>query len=100
MLPTLTPYRGVIWVHPDLLHDDGQWTTVSWKKFKAKSKHVNVIITLSLELDSDINSLIDSEKEEDVLATETIRPPIVATRSGQPDLRNYDESQPQSLELT
>src|SRR4051812_49563790 len=81
-----------MWIHPDLLDEVYPWTTVSRKKSRGKTKQANVIITSTIEPDSDVNSLTDSEKEEEVLATDITRPLAVATRSCQPYLRNYDGS--------
>src|SRR3954470_22303629 len=62
------------------------------KKSGGKSRQANVVIASTLEPDSDVNSLTDSEKEEEVLAADITRPLAAATRSGQPYLRNYDGS--------
>src|SRR5256886_17680161 len=87
-----------MWIHLDLQKDMGQWTTVSRRKSKGKSKQMNVIIASTIEPDSDVNSLTDFEKEEEVLAADITKPLIAATRSGQPYLRNYDDSPVQQLE--
>ena len=80
-----------MWVHPDLFDDRGQWITVSHKRSKGKSRQANVVIASTIEPDSDVNSLTDSDKEEEVLATDTSVPLAAATRSGQPYLRNYND---------
>src|SRR4051812_46460408 len=81
-----------MWIHLDLLEDVRQWTTVSRKKSRGKSKQANVIIASTIEPDLDVNSLTDSEEEGEVLAADTTRPLAAATRSGQSYLRNYDGS--------
>src|SRR4051812_16603166 len=97
LMSTPVPVGGIM-CHPDLLEDVLQWTTVSHKKFGGKSRQANVIIASTLEPDSDVDSLTDSEKEEEVLATNITRPLAAATRSGQPYLRNYDASPVQQPE--
>src|SRR3954465_3410393 len=67
-------------------------------KSRGKTKQANVIIASTIEPDSDVNSLIDSEEEEEVLAAGVAGPLAAATRSGQPYLRNYDEAPVQQLE--
>src|SRR3954467_7091531 len=89
-----------MWIHPDLLDDVCQWTTVFCKKSRGKSRQANVVITSTIEPDSDVNSLTDSEKEEEVLAADITRPLAAATCSGQPYLRNYDDPPAQQLEST
>src|SRR4051812_35206641 len=68
LVSTLIPRGGTMWFHPDLLDDIRQWTTVSCKKSRGKIKQANVIIASTIEPDSDVNYLSDSEKEEKVLA--------------------------------
>src|SRR4051812_15601460 len=87
LMSTPVPVGGIM-CHPDLLEDVLQWTTVSHKKSGGKSRQANVIMASTLEPDSDVDSLTDSEKEEEVLATDIARPLAAATRSGQPYLRN------------
>src|SRR3954465_8138617 len=87
-----------MWIHPDLLDEVTPWTTVSHKKSRGKTKQANVIIASSIESDSNVNSLTDSEDEEEVLAASVARPLAAATRSGQPYLRNYDDAPVQQLE--
>src|SRR3954468_9375444 len=70
---------------------------VSRKKSRGKTKQANVIIASSIEPDSDVNSLTDSEEEEEVLAASVAGPLAAATRSGQPYLRNYDDAPVQQL---
>src|SRR5438270_9246331 len=89
-----------MWIHPDLLEEVTPWTTVSRKKSRGKTKQANVIIASSIEPDSDVNSLTDSEDEEEVLAARVAGPLAAATRSGQPYLRNYDDAPVQQLELS
>src|SRR5436853_2139741 len=87
-----------MWVHPNLLDDLGQWTTVSRKRSKGKSRQANVIIASTIEPDSDVNSLTDSDQEEEVLAADVSRPLAAATRSGQPYLRDYNGTPAQQPE--
>src|SRR5204863_1665887 len=89
---------GAMWIHPDLLDEVTPWTAVSRKKSRGKTKQANVIIASSIEPDSDVNSLTDSEDEEEVLAASATKPLAAATRSGQPYLRNYDDAPVQQLE--
>src|SRR5438270_6854043 len=89
-----------MWIHPDLLDEVTPWTKVSRKKSRGKTKQANVIIASSIEPDSDVNSLTDSEEEEEVLAASVAGPLAAATRSGQPYLRNYDDAPVQQLELS
>lgn len=91
---------GVMWIHLDLLDENGQWTNASRKKSKGNSKMANIIIASTIEPNSDVNSLTDIKKEELVLATEATGPLTATTRSGQPHLRKYYESQPEPLEQT
>src|SRR4051812_23320335 len=91
LVSTPLPGGGTMWIHPDLLDDVRPWTIVSHKKSRGKSKQANVIIAFTIEPDSDVNSLTDSEKEEEVLAAVISRPLAAAIRSGQPYLRNYDD---------
>src|SRR5436190_15672384 len=90
LVRTTIPGGGTMWIHPDLLDEVIPWTKVSRKKSKGKTKQANVIIASTSELDSDVNSLIDSEEEEEVLAASVAGPLAAATRSG-PYLRNYDD---------
>src|SRR4051812_35012525 len=71
---------------------------VSREKSRGKTKQANVIIASTIEPDSDVNSLTDSEEEGEVLATGVARPLAAATRSGQPYLRNYDDAPVQQPE--
>src|SRR5205809_1758087 len=59
---------------------------------------MNAIIASTIEPDSDVNSLSDSEEEREVLAASVATPLATATRSGQPYLRNYDDAPVQQLE--
>src|SRR3954465_11843745 len=97
LVRTTIPGGGAMWIHPDLLDEHTPWTPVSRKKSRGKTKQANVIITSSIEPDSDVNSLTDSEEEEEVLAASFAGPLAAATRSGQPYLRNYDEAPVQQL---
>src|SRR3954466_9416967 len=67
LVRTTIPRGGAMWIHPDLLDEVTPWTTVSRKKSRGKTKQANVIIASSIEPDSDVNSLTDSEEEEEVL---------------------------------
>src|SRR4051812_34044045 len=89
---------GTMWIHPDLLDEVTPWTNVSCKKSKGKTKQANVIISSTIEPDSDVNSLTDSEEEEEVLEASVAGPLAAVTRSGQPYLRNYDDAPVQQLE--
>src|SRR3954469_5196269 len=95
---TPIPGGGTMWIHPDLLDEILPWTTVSRKKSRGKTKQANVIIASTIEPDSDVNSLIDSEEEGEVLAAVVAGPLAAATRSGQLYLRNYDDAPVQQLE--
>ena len=92
------PGGGTMWIHPDLLEEVAPWTTVSRKKSRGKAKQANVIIASTIEPDSDVNSLTDSEEEEEVLVASVAAPLAAATRSGQPYLKNYDDAPVQQLE--
>src|SRR4051812_34528092 len=98
LVRTTLPGGGTMWIHPDLLDEVSPWTTVSRKKSRGKTKQANFIITSTIEPDSDVNSLTDSGKEEEVLAAGVTGPLAAATRSGQPYLRNYDDAPAQQLE--
>src|SRR3954466_12473269 len=89
---------GTMWIHPNLLDEVTPWTTVSRKKSRGKTKQANVIIASTIEPDSDVNSLTDSEEEGEVLAASVAGPLAAATRSGQPYLRNYYDALVQQLE--
>src|SRR3954469_12636453 len=92
------PGGGTMWIHPYLLDEVFPWIMVSRKKSRGKTKQANVIIASSIEPDSDVNSLTDSEDEEEVLAASVAGPLAAATRLGQPYLRNYDDTPVQQLE--
>src|SRR3954467_1388976 len=98
LVRTTLPGGGAMWIHPDLLDEVTPWTMVPRKKSKGKTKQANVIIASNIEPDSDVNSLTDSEDEEEVLAASVAGPLAAATRSGQSYLRNYDDSPVQQLE--
>src|SRR5438270_12510866 len=59
---------GTMWIHPDLLDEVSPWTAISRKKSRVKTKQANVIIATTIEPDSDVISLTDSEQEGEVLA--------------------------------
>ena len=92
LVPVPTPEGGIMWVHPDLV-DEQQWTTVTNKKSKGKGKasSCHVICASSLEAETNVPSLTDSEGETIVLATEP-NPPTAGTRSGQSYLKQYGEA--------
>ena len=71
-----------MWVHPDLV-DGQQWTTVTSRKSKGKTKATscNVVCASSREAETDVPSLTDSEEETIVLAAEPSRL-VAETRSG------------------
>src|SRR4051812_898410 len=98
LIRTTLPRGGTMWIHPDLLDEVTPWTKVFRKKSRGKTKQANVIIASTIEPDSDVNSLTDSEEEEEVLAASVAGPLAAATRSGQPYLRNYDDAPVQLLE--
>src|SRR4051812_4993200 len=100
LVRTTIPGGGIMWIHPDLLDEVTPWTAVSRKKPRGKTKQANVIIASTIEPDSDVNSLTDSEEEEEVLAASVATPLAAATRSGQPYLRNYDDAPVQQLKLS
>src|SRR3954465_9712509 len=100
LVRTTIPGGGAMWIHPNLVNEVIPWTTVSRKKSRGKTKQANVIIASSIEPDSDVNSLTDSEEEEEVMAASVAGPLVAATRSGQPYLRNYDDDPVQQLELS
>src|SRR4051812_28721543 len=98
LVRTTIPGVGIIWIHPDLLDEVTPWITISCKKSRGKTKQANVIIASTIEPDSDVNSLTDSEEEGEVLAAGVVGPLAAATCSGQPHLRNYDDALVQQLE--
>src|SRR4051812_32157378 len=73
LVRTTLPGDGAMWIHPDLLDEVTPWTVVSRKKSRGKAKQTNIIIASSIEPDSDVNSLTDSEDEEEVLAAGVTR---------------------------
>src|SRR3954463_10379412 len=87
-----------MWIHSDLLDEVTPWTKISRKKSRGKAKQANAIIASTIEPDSDVNSLTDSEEEEEVLAAVVAGPLAPATRSSQPYLRNYDDAPAQQIE--
>src|SRR3954470_3531524 len=98
LVRTTIPGGGTMWLHPDLLDEVIPCTAASHKKSKGKPKQANVIIASTIEPDSDVNSLTDSEEEEEVLAVSIAGPLAAATCSGQPYMRNYDDAPVQQLE--
>src|SRR3954470_19995452 len=98
LVRTTIPGGGIMWIHPDLLDEVTPWTTVSHKESRGKTKQANVIIASTIEPDSNVNSLTESEEEGEVLAASVATPLAAATRSGQPYLRNYDDAPVQQPE--
>src|SRR4051812_12859665 len=98
LVRTTIPGGRIMWILPDLLDEVTPCTTASRKKSRGKTKQANVIIASTIEPDSDVNSLTDSEDEKEVLAASVATPLAAATRSGQPYLRNYDDAPAQQLE--
>ena len=92
LIPVPTPQGEIMWVHPDLVEGQ-QWTTVTNRKFKSKAKAspCNVMCASSREVETDIPSLIDLEKEIIVLAAEP-NALVAGTHSGQTYLKKYDET--------
>jgi len=81
-----------MWVHPDLMEGQ-QWTTITNKKSKGKARAspCNVECAFSQEAETDVLSLIDSEEETIVLATELNAPLVAKTCLGQSYLKKYNE---------
>jgi len=63
LVPIPTPQGGIMWVHPDLVESQ-QWTTVTNRKSKGKTKAApcNVVGVSSREAETDVPSLTDSEE--------------------------------------
>jgi len=87
------PQKEIMWVHPDLIESQ-QWTTVSNRKSKGKSRPspYNVVCASSSEAEIDVTSLTDSEEEIIVLTAEQNTPLVARTHSGQQYLKKYDET--------
>ena len=100
LVPVPTPRGEVMWVHPDLV-DGQQWTTVTSRKSKGKTKasSCNVVCASSWEAETDILSLTDLEEETVVLATELNALLVAETRLGQSYLKKYDELAANPLNL-
>ena len=92
LVPVPTPQGEIMWVHPDLVEGQ-QWNNVTNRKSrdKAKSSPCNVVCASSLEGETDVPSLIDSEEETIILAAEPNTPLVARTRLGQSYLKKYDE---------
>jgi len=88
LIPILTPQGKVMWVHLDLV-DSQQWTTVTSRRSKGKTKvsSCNVVCATSREAKADVPSLTDSEEETIVLAAEPNKPLMIETRAGQSHLK-------------
>ena len=81
-----------MWVHPDLMEGQQRTTITSRKSIgKTKASPCNVVCASSREAEIDVTSLINSEEETIVLATEPNTMLIVGTHSGQPYLKKYDK---------
>ena len=83
-----------MWVHPDLIKDQ-HWTVGNRKKAKGKSKasSCNMIGVSTVEKETNVASLTDSEEEEEefIFNTEPEIPPV-GTQSGRQFSKNYDET--------
>ena len=81
-----------MWVHPDLIEGQ-QWTTVTNRKSRGKTKALpcNVVCASSREAEIDVASLADSEEETIGLTAEPNAPLIAGTHSGQLYLKKYDK---------
>jgi len=88
LVPVPTSQGEIMWVHPDLV-DSQQWTTVTNRRFKGKTKALscNVVCASSREAKTDVPSLTDSEEEIIVLPAEFNKPLVAETRSGQSYLK-------------
>lgn len=75
------PNGGLMWVHPDLIEDEGQWTVVSNKKSKGKVKvkPFNIVSASLKETDSDLVPLTDIKQENIVISAQTTAPLTAAT---------------------
>ena len=75
LVPVPTPQGEIMWVHLDLV-DSQQWTTVTNRRSKgnAKTSSCNVVCASSLEAETDVPLLTDSEEETIVLAAELNKP--------------------------
>lgn len=82
LVPVFAPNGGIIWVHPDLVEIDGQWTTTSRKKSKSKGKAKPC--HMDYASDSDGSSLFNTDDEEVASAI-----PIVAQI---PCLKKHDDA--------
>ena len=91
LMPVPTPQGEIMWVHSDLIEGQ-QWTTVTNRKSKGKTKAspCNVVCASSREAEIDVPSLTDSE-ETIVLVAELNALLVAETRSGQSFLKKYDE---------
>lgn len=83
LVPVSTPNGGIMWVYPDIVKDDGQWTTVSPNKSKGKgkAKACQMVYISVVESDSNSSFLFDTDDEE-ILAI-GIKMPLVTTTSRQ-----------------
>ena len=81
-----------MWVYPDLMESQ-QWTAITNRKSKVKAKvsPCNVVCASSLEAETDVPSLTDSEEETIFLIAELNALLVAKTCSGQSNLKKYDE---------
>ena len=82
-----------MWVHPDLIKDQ-QWTVGNRKKAKGKAKasSCNMIGVSTVEEETNIASLTDSEEEEEFVFNAGPEIPPAGTRSGRQFSKIYDEA--------
>jgi hypothetical protein len=86
-IPVTTQSGEVMWVHPDIVHDE-QWTKVS-RKGKNKSSNV---ISVSKEDDVALPETLYSDEERPrVLTAQPATAQQQGTRSGQAYLKQYDQ---------
>jgi len=86
-IPVTTQSGEVMWVHPDIVHDE-QWTKVS-RKGKNKSSNV---ISVSKEADVALPETLYSDEERlRVLTAQPATAQQQGTRSGQAYLKQYDQ---------
>ena len=87
LVPVPMLQEEIMWVHPDLVEGQ-QWTTNRKSKGKVKASPYNVVCASFREVETDVPSLIDSEKETVILVAEPNAPLMAETRSGQSYLKN------------
>lgn len=72
---------GIMWVHPNLVKDKGQWTTISKPSDRGKTKSCHMVNALAMETDSDDSSLFYIDDEE--IPATSDRMPLATTTSRQ-----------------